>query len=368
VVDRLAALALLALLALGVVASGHSRRAPVWVAPAALGLASAALLGLGLSGHASTEYGQPRPLGAVADVVHAISLALFAGGLVAALFGGGVRPADGDRPDERRPSAVARFARLALPLGLVAFVSGAIASAVALPALRHLWNGAYGWILLVAGLLLLAATAFSARAALGYAHRAEGSPRGVPVALKLAAPLALGALLGSSTLPLLAAPGVETTPTLPRLDLAAAVPLGPDRSGQIHLSLAPAVPGENGVVFELETAGGPVLPPAEAPLVELVLRPLDHAGDERTVALTPDRFGGWATGSVDLPGAGWWQADVTLVPPAGQGIRVPFWFVLPDPNATGRGPTPSADPAAGPSSTGRWPPSPGSAPSATRSA
>ena len=343
---RLVALALLALLTLGLLATRRAAAPPLWASAAALGLAGAALVGLGLSGHAATAYGAPRPLGAIAEIVHAVSLALFAGSLAAALFGRVPRPTGGDWPDERQPSPIARFARLALPLGVIALVTGAIAAALVLPRLQGLWAGAYGWLLLLDGVLLIAALALSARAALAAARRPDHVTPGAPVALKLAAPLALLAMLGASTLPLLAAPGTATMPTLARLDLAAAVPLGHDRSGEIHLSLAPAVPGENGVVFELETADGAVLAPAEAPVVELTLHPLDHPGEARTVALVPDRFGGWATGEVDLPGAGWWQADVTLVPPGGRGSRVPFWFVLPDPNVTGHGPTPAADPAA----------------------
>jgi methionine-rich copper-binding protein CopC len=387
---RLVALVLLALLTLGLLATRRAAAPPASAAFAGIGLAVAALVGLGLSGHAASADGAVRPLGAVAEVVCIVSLALFAGSLVAALVGRVPRSTRNDQPDAERAIPTTGFARLALPLGLAALVAGAAAAAFVLPRPENLWGGGYGWLLLLACLPLLGALALTARAGLVHGRKpaaalafaagarlgsgggaaagttassvpvphsdpdlapssapttARGT-RSVPTALKLAAPLALVALLTAATLPLLAAPGTETPQTLARLDLAAGVPLGPDQFGAMQLSLAPAVPGETGVVFELEAADGTVLPAAEAPMVDLTIRPLDHPGEERTVALTPDRFGGWATGAVDLSGAGWWQADVTLVPPAGQRVRVPFWFVLPDPNVTGRGPTPSADPAA----------------------
>jgi hypothetical protein len=52
------------------------------------------------------------------------------------------------------------------------------------------------------------------------------------------------------------------------------------------------------------------------------------------------------TGTVALPSAGWWQADLTVTPPGGIAARARYWLVLPDPNVTGMGLDPASDPRA----------------------
>jgi hypothetical protein len=88
-----------------------------------------------------------------------------------------------------------------------------------------------------------------------------------------------------------------------------------------------------------------VLPPSQAPMLELVVTPVDHPGEPVAVPLLPDPNGGFASGTATLAGAGWWRADLTIVPPEGQPHSVPWWFVLPDPNVSGMGPLPASDPA-----------------------
>lgn len=365
---RLTAALLSALLWLGWIASGRTGTpVPASFAATGAGFAVGALAALGWSGSAARSAGPLQPLGTLADVLATAAIGLLIGGLVVVAFGRApaaeaipnlAASPEPERSTPRRAGAAARllpaapvlpatssrpgpalatgFAPVLLPAAIVALVAGTLAAALTLPDAASIRSTAPGWLLLLDGLLLLGALLLAGR----FSRRTGTGP------LKVAALLALVASLGAATTPLLATPDAETLPTLARLDLAAAVPLPGDTVGTVNLALAPGAPGANGIVVALAQADGTVLPPAGAPLLELSFRPLDHPGGAQTVALLPDRFGGWATGAAILEDAGWWQADALFVAKDGQADRIPFWFVLPDPNATGRGPLPAADPAA----------------------
>jgi hypothetical protein len=155
----------------------------------------------------------------------------------------------------------------------------------------------------------------------------------------------------------MALPGTVTPATLAGVELADVVPV--DRtafgmeSATIHLLTQPASPGTQTLVVRLADGHGATLAPDQAPHVEMTWTPFTaDAGDGATVVQTaalqivPDSATALFTGTVALPSAGWWQADVTVTPPGGIAARARFWLVLPDLNVAGTGPEPASDPQA----------------------
>ncbi len=362
------AIGLLALLAMGHAAD----RVPGWTEWLGLVVALAALDGFARSGGAAPDIGA-----AAAAAVHTWASAFWAGSLAMAAIARGGRgsaapaalPNGGSAPVGARTASI-RLVRLSWAFLGVAVVSGAAASWAAWPRFAMLWSSTWGWalvakfVLVVLAALLVAVLIWFGRGRAGglaAAPNAAKRPKSATVGAGAQVPengarsairagaavLAALALLGGSLMTLSALPASQLTPTLASVVLAAAAPVGPEReAGRLDLSLTPAIPGENTVVVRVADANGGTLPASEAPMLEVAFRPLDHAAPEQIVNPVPSQTGGFALAGVNLTGAGWWQADVTMVPPDGQGTRVTQYFVLPDPNVTGYGPTPPLDPAA----------------------
>jgi copper transport protein len=140
--------------------------------PRAAALAAVAALGCVVaSGHANSA--DPRGLAIVADWVHLMAGAIWLGGaaLVAATWA----------PELRDPAARARvtrdvlpaFGRIALPAFLAVVAAGTVNAIVELGAVRELWAGAYGRILLAKVLLVAGA----AGAAWAHAYRRRNRSR-----------------------------------------------------------------------------------------------------------------------------------------------------------------------------------------------
>ena len=247
---------------------------------------------------------------------------------------------------------VRRFSRVALALVIVAVGTGVLNAGLVLPALQSLWESIYGKVLLLKVLVLTPVLALATfhRLSLRRAIARLGAVTLPGWSIRLETALALTVVLGGSLLTLMAPPGTGAdTPLLSHLDLAAPIP-SPDGSlgGRLHLELQPAKPGRNAVVVRLATAEDtPVEQVAAMPRVEVTFLPLDHAAAKTTVTPEPDALGAYAIGGVDLPGEGWWQANVVVTPPAGDPTGATFFFALPDPNVTGHGPAPAgSDPTA----------------------
>jgi hypothetical protein len=128
-------------------------------------------------------------------------------------------------------------------------------------------------------------------------------------------------------------------------------------SATIHMLAQPVVPGAQTLVVRLTDGQGGSLAFDPAPQVEVTWSPFtSDAGDGEPVVETnilsvplhsqPDSSAALFTGAMTLPSAGWWQADVSIIPPDGVAARARFWLVLPDPNGTGRGLDPASDPEA----------------------
>ncbi|MFM9106784.1 MAG: copper resistance protein CopC [Chloroflexota bacterium] len=325
----LAATLLIALLMLALLASGRHARLPGWVDLAGGLLVLAALDGFGRAAHPSATLA-----GKAAETLHQWAAAPLAGGALLLVFAW-VRGDDAG-------SAPRRVAALAPLLALAAAATGMLSAGQALPGPSALASAGWGWALIAKVLLLLPLLAgvvllWRSRARLGAS---------TPMPLRLGALLAVPALLAAAVMPLMAAPGVQTFASLAQLDLPAAFPLSDGSRGVAHLVIQPGAPGESAVFVRLQREDGSVLPPSELPMLDLSIQPLDHPGPAQSVTLEPDPNGGYAFGAANVPAAGWVQATLSIIPPAGPPAAAPFWFVLPDPNVTGKGPMPGSDPAA----------------------
>jgi putative copper export protein/methionine-rich copper-binding protein CopC len=306
------------------------------------------LLGLSLTSHAAARE-HWRPLGIASVVLHEWSIALWVGGLAHLAIAWPRRT--GDRSDDAEmataatPDPVRRFSRIALALVIVGVATGIVNSGLILPRLSSLWDSAYGRILLLKLLALspvLALATFHRGALRQGAARLGSATLGVRT-IRVEAMLALIVILGGSVLTLLAPPGTRAgNGDLAMVDLAAPLP-----HGEVHLQLQPARPGKNAVVIRLIAGeeSGEKMPAGQA--TRIAFTPLDHVAEGRDVVPRADAIGDFAVGGVELPGSGWWRAEVTVQPVTGPATIVPFYFMLPDPNVNGIGAPPGGATDAG---------------------
>lgn len=337
---RLIALLLLTAVALLPVASG-ARGATVRLplAVVGIGLGLLALAGLALTSHAAFR---PRwdAVAFVANLLHLGAAALFAGNVAHLLlrwssrrWGRRSQSRGGDAAPEI--ASPRRLVSLWLALLGVAIVAGAVAAGLVLPAPRDLVEGPYGVVLLIKALVVLVLAALTLVQVAGLRGGAGRHGR-VPGTLRAAWVLALLVVFGGSLLATLAPPGSAAPGDLSRLDLATEVPVN-GVPGIVHLQLQPATPGENAVFLRLTDGAGGSVAPERAPQMEVTFSPLDHQAAAATVRPVLDPSGGYAVGTADLSGEGWWQAAITLTPPTGEPLRVGFYLLLPDPNVSGVG-------------------------------
>jgi copper transport protein len=337
---QMVSLVALALLCLGLLARGRAAgrdAASDWTG-VALGLA--ALTGLSLTSHAAAPLDVAR---LALEIAHLWAAALLIAGLV--FLAGGWRELGTD---------ISRFRTIRWIGGAllaVAVVTGIAQASVVLPTATATVTTPYGQILSGKALLVLAI--------LGLGLLAMVVPRRPTAVLAsqsfgAQATLAVLAALLASLLALMAPPGPAATAALAGVSLGDIVPL--DRasfaaqSGAIHLLAQPVTLGPQTVVVWLTDPRGAALSPDPAPEVRVTWTPLAPAGGAAPPAaptiLRPVRSGALFTGAVSLPAAGWWQVDVAVTPRGGIASRARFWLVVPDPNLTGDGPAPIADPKA----------------------
>jgi copper transport protein len=118
----------------------HAATAPRW---AALAISVGLLWGLSLSGHQATEP-DASALAELADWLHLVAAAIWAGGVVTLAFV--VWP--GTAPDLRR-RAFLGFSRLAVGVVGLMVLAGAYLALVRLPEIADLWETGYGHVLLI---------------------------------------------------------------------------------------------------------------------------------------------------------------------------------------------------------------------------
>jgi methionine-rich copper-binding protein CopC len=339
---QLGALAALALICLGALASGRApTRLRAMLNRVGLGAGLAALAGLSLMSHAAF----PLDMSALSlEIAHQWSTALWVSGLLS--LSGGWRTLGSD---------VARFRT-------VRWVGGALLAVPVLTGLARAWplfpsradlvGNLYGRVLIGKLLIVLIVVLLGSlvmvvprRAIVVRASRS----------LVMQGALALFAAFLAALLALMASPGTSVQATLAGVALADAVPWDTaafgSESGVVHLLTQPAAPGAQTLAVRLTDGEGLPMSTDPAPAVEVVWTPFtagsgDVAPAGETTMLHADPSGALFTGQVELPEDGWWQIDVVVTPPGGIASRARFWLVLPDPNVMSHGPNPETDPDA----------------------
>jgi copper transport protein len=355
---QLVALFILALLCLGLLASGRAiTRLPSTTVWLGLGSGLAALVGLSLTdyrlslpttlGHPLALAPSPLDTGALAlAIAHQSSTALWLSGLL--YLGAGWHELSSD---------IARFRHVRWIGGALLAISIVTGLAGAWPrfaSVGDLLTDRYGQVLAVKGVIILFILILGLLAMV-LPRRLNAARTGRSLMAQGA--LALVALVLAAVLGLMALPGTVTTATLAGVELADVVAV--DRaafgmeSATIHVLTQPASPGAQSLVVRLTDGQGGAVVLDPAPEVTVTWTPLtpDDGVDEPGVQtaildVSPDLLGALFIGRVTLPSAGWWQADVNITPPDGVAARARFWLVLPDPNVTGTGPEPAGDPEA----------------------
>jgi copper transport protein len=358
---QLVALFILALLCLGVLASG---RATAWLPDAiiwvGLGSGLAVLVGLSLTNHAlAPGVGLAlTPATSTLDtsaitlaIAHQSSTALWLSGLL--YLAGSWRELGSD---------VARFRRVRWIGGVllaVSIVTGLAGAWARFPSLGDLLTDRYGQVLAGKGVIVLIILVLGL-VAMVLPRRLRASRTGRSLVTQ--GVLALVTLFLAAVLALMALPGSVAPATLAGVALADVVPV--DRaafgmeSATVHLLTQPVAPGAQTLVVRLTDGHGAALALDPAPEVAVTWTSLTASteNDEPEVETTvrnvvtlqvqPDPSAALFAGTVTLPRLGWWQADVTVTPLDGVAARARFWLLLPDPNVTGTGPDPTSDPEA----------------------
>ncbi|MBW3631546.1 MAG: copper resistance protein CopC [Chloroflexi bacterium] len=343
---QLVALFALALLCLGMLASGRTAaRLPAALDWVGLGLGFAALVALSVTSHAFAPSRAPLDIDILAlEIAHQWSTALWLSGLLYLAAGW-----------RRLGSDVARFRSVRWIGGVLLVISiltGLARAWPRFPSFGDLLGSRYGQLLAAKGIIVLVILALGLLAMViprrSTAVRASRS-------LGAQGALAVCAVLLAAVLALMAPPSAVTRATLAGIELADVVPV--DRaafaaeSTTIHLLTQPASPGDQTLVVRLTDGSGGAIALDPSPEVAVTWTPLstDAGGVDpavETTVLQSAPAGALFTGAVMVPTAGWWQADVIVTPPGGIASRARFWLVLPDPNVTGQGIDPADDPEA----------------------
>jgi copper transport protein len=351
---QLVALFILALLCLGLLASGRSTtRLSALATWLGFGSGLAALVGLSLTDDApSLSLGPPVAIssldtGTIAlAIAHQWSTALWLSGLLYLAHSW-----------RELGSDIARFRRVRWIGGVLLALSVLSGLASAWPhvsSLKDLVADRFGQVLAGKGVIVLFILVLGLLAMV-LPRRLDVTRAGRSLVSQ--GVLALVALFLAAVLALMTLPGTVAPATLAGVELAEVVPV--DRtafgmeSATIHLLTQPMSPGAQTLVVHLTDGHGGTLAPERIPEVAVTWTPFTvNAGDGEPVMETvvlnapPNPSAALFTGTVTLPSAGWWQAEVTVTPQGGIAARARFWLVLPDPNITGAGPEPTSDPEA----------------------
>ena len=357
--------------ATGIVAGGASvpdRPVPSDRSPRAnpplewLGLAAAlvALLGLALTGHSAAQSGIWHVPALISNVLHEVSVALWAGGLVMLALARWSAPREGAPPID----PVRRFSPIAFVLFGVAGLTGIANAAIILPKLAALWDSRYGVTILVKTALVLVALGLAAanrrrvgRAAAAAATWATGRLR---QSVRLETIVVTLALIAAATLALTAPPvnsALTQNPALTKLQLMEQVT---DKQGAVvglmTLTADPLHAGETNhfTISYADPTNTPVPIPANSRVFLEMSSVLDGNITQPRLDLTADTqpdgtpAGTFSGAGNQLSTDSWWQIAGTIREVGKEDLTTDFYVLLPDPNMYGNDavPIPKSDPAA----------------------
>lgn len=298
-------------LALLVVAGTRNRSRLLILVGAALG--AAAVLSLTFSSHAAAD--SAHRLTAIGlNAIHLESVTFWLGGLAQLAF-----------VYRRQPVILRRFSRLAVPLFIVALVSGIGNAGLILAAPSDLWRSAYGQTLLVktAIVLLVLGTAWFNRRMIG-----KGAFSVLLRVRTLRLELALGAaaVLVAAILALSAIPGPVTSAELHLRTNAS--------NGRLaHLSTERADAGRRDYIVWL--SGVDNVPVRDVIGVDASFSMLERTVDLSSMSATQVPDGRWVLHDVPVTIQGWWQATLLFRDRSGGVSRAQFALLLPDPSLVG---------------------------------
>lgn len=328
---------------------GH--RAIAWVGAVA---ALSALLGLSLTSHAA---GQDtwRSAALASNFLHQVVVALWIGGLLHLALWWPTRAATSE--DDTITTPVRRFSLLALPMVVLALLTGLVNTGFAFPlqegleefgfapnAFATLWTSDYGYVLIAKVLILIIPLALAAyhRRAVARAARTLGETTqrmgaGLRKTLRLEVLTVLAVILGGSTLALSAPPTVQTAP-LDRLVLTAPAHAADGTTTDIvHLEADPAAPGDNVLTLRVTDPEGTPIPASPAPRITLDFLSLDHGTSDQGRQLQPvaGEPATFTSEGLELSLEGWWSVTVTIRRQGQDDTQARIYLLLPDPNTNG---------------------------------
>lgn len=285
----------------------------VWVLPAA----GAILLGgITISSHAVGV----GPLAVMADWVHLLAAAAWAGGLISLVYV--LATAERGLRGELAAAFVLRFSNLSALSALVLVMTGSYAAWLHIPALRAFMVTLYGKALLAKLLLVVPLIGLGAVNRFSLRPRVERgtAPPAVRWFVRVLggeAGLAAGIMLAVAVLTV-TPPAAVTMPAPAKSPLVLAGVTGPVR---VALAISPAEPGWNRMEAVVRVSEKPVDPAATRILVRLLK--LDEDLDLVTITLQPDgeRF---AAEGGDLALPGWWEVQVVVRQRGGRDLSTTF--------------------------------------------
>lgn len=326
-VGAIAGLVTIAVAAVSVPARSSAMRRSLWLGGVVL--AAVALTSLSAANVAS-RLGPSTPAANLLVIVVQVVLVILAGVYLHTAIG---------PSSESTGTSPFRLTQWLVPaLGVTSLILLAVLSGLLLTGPGDLVHRPFGWLLVaLAGLLLIAL-------ALALAFRR--SERG-GAGWGIVGPLTL-TLVGVATLALTVPPGKAAEgASLAVVDLVAPVAVKVNgEPGLVHLLYQPAATGQNALAVWLANAEGEIPDPAKRPTYAIELTSLHDLTPPIRLVPEIDQASNLATTTGELPGQGWWQADVMVTPPDGEPTTVTFFLLLPDPNVHGYGPQPGSSPAA----------------------
>lgn len=278
----------------------------------------------------TSRLGPPTPIAELLMIVVQVVLVILAGI--------GFHAATAATSETGGRSTFRLLPRLVAVLAIAGLLLVAALGVLLLNGLSDLVSRPFGWLLLALAVLL---SLTLAAALLAWRTRQAGPGWGM-------AGLSAIALVGIAMLVMTVPPGKAADgASLAVVDLVApvAVEVGGE-PGLLHLLYQPATAGENALAVWLANAEGEIPGPAERPAFGIELTSLHDLTPPIRLDFESDPTSNLAIATGELPGQGWWQAEVTVTPPTGEPASATFFLVLPDPNVQGYGPEPGSSPAA----------------------
>lgn len=317
------------------------------------GVSLLALAGLSLTSHAAGRRTW-REAAVLVDFLHQASTALWVGGLIVLAVWWPFRHTM--IRDEALSALLSRFSQIALVLLAVALATGAVNTGFVFPladgiseygfsvdAASTLWTTGYGLVLLakLAVLLIPLSLAFYHRQIISRAADVASTARDLLTkfgrTIRLEAIAVLIVVLGGSVMALSSPPRITSAP-LETVNLTVpAYTAEGEMSAVLHLTIDPAVPGDNDLTLSVTTPEGESLPTDPEIRFALEFKSLDHGtvSYDQNLPLLDAATATYGTTGLRFSLDGWWGLTVTIRRQGFVDSTAQTFLLLPDPNTQG---------------------------------